>query len=220
MAFLAREVQDLCMSMTASIKPFRDGCDIADFILDDPFRRAVIDAARSLGLRDGAIGAGFVRQPVWDQLHGYQPSEKFADIDVLYFNAMDTSPLADLRFERELAQRLPGVPWSVKNEARMHLRNGEPPYRDTEDAIAHWLERSAAVAVALPSRSPKPLLAPYGLDDLLNLIVAPTPSGALRAQAYRDRLREKRMHVRWPKITVFDADGSRIDSERLRREFE
>jgi uncharacterized protein len=202
------------------IPRLRDVQDIVDLILDDPFRRAVIEAARSLGLRDGAIGAGFVRQPVWDHLHGYQPSEKFADIDVLYFNALDTSPLADLRFEKELAQRLPGVPWSVKNQARMHLRNGEHPYRDTEDAIAHWLERSTAVAVALPSRAPKPLLAPYGVDDLLNLILAPTPSGTQRAQAYRDRLREKRMHVRWPKITVFDADGSRIDAERLQREFE
>jgi len=198
----------------------RSAEDVYDFILDDPFRRRVIEAARGLGLLDGAIGAGFVRQPVWDHLHGYQPSEKFADIDVLYFDASDITPVRDLQLEQELARRLAGVPWSVKNQARMHLRNGEPPYRNTKDAIAHWLERSAAVAVALEARAPEPLLTPYGLDDLLNLVVAPTPSGAHRAQAYRHRLREKRMHLRWPRITVFDADGSEIHAERLKREFE
>ncbi|MFM9842919.1 MAG: nucleotidyltransferase family protein [Dongiaceae bacterium] len=203
----------------ATARP-RDAQDVYDFILDDPFRRLVVEAAKLLGLPDGAIGAGFVRQPIWDHLHSYEPSEKFSDIDVLYYDSADITPESELRLEQELACRMPGVPWSVKNQARMHLRNAEPPYRDTEDAIAHWLERSAATAVAISPRSPKPLLTPFGLADLLNMIVYPTPSGARRVQAYRGRLRRKRMHVRWPKVRMFDVDGTEIGAARLRAEFE
>jgi uncharacterized protein len=198
-----------------SARPFRDSRDVVDFILDDPFRRAVIDAARSLGLRDGAIGAGFVRQPVWDHLHGYQPSEKFADIDVLYFNALDTSPLADLRFERELAQRLPGVPWEVRNQARMHLRNDDAPYRDTEDAIVHWLETPTAVAIRLGRNAEDKVIAPFGVADLLDMLVKPTPAGVRRGEAYRQRLRDKGWHLRWPKARLFDIDGTLIDPTKL-----
>jgi uncharacterized protein len=198
----------------------RGAQDVYDFILDDPFRRNVFEAARSLGLPDGAIGAGFVRQPVWDYLHGYQPAEKFADIDVLYFDASDTTPESELRLEQELARRLSGVPWSVKNQARMHLRNGEPPYRDTEDAIAHWLETPTAIAMPLSRRRHTDLIAPFGVGDLLDMLVGATPAGVRRGDAYRTRLREKRWHLRWPKVRMFDVDGTEIDAERLRREFE
>jgi hypothetical protein len=198
----------------------RDAQDVFDFIVDDPFRRSVIEAARSLGLPDGAIGAGFVRQPIWDQLHGYQATDKFADIDVLYFDPSDLTPESELRQEQELARRLPGVPWSVKNQARMHLRNGELPYRDTADATAHWLETPTAIAIRLVMRDGVKLIAPFGTDDLVKMCIRPTPAGIRRAESYRGRLREKGWHQRWPKTRMFDVDGTEIDAARLRAEFE
>ena len=198
----------------------RDTQDVYDFVLDDPFRRSVIQAARSVGLPDGAIGAGFVRQPIWDHLHRYQPTEKFADIDVLYFDPSDITAESELRVEQELARRLPGVPWSVKNQARMHLRNGDPPYRDTTDAIMHWLETPTAIAIRLVRSDSTKLIAPFGTEDLFNMQLRPTPAGIRRAQSYRDRLREKGWHRRWPKIRMFDVDGTEIDAARLLADFE
>jgi hypothetical protein len=194
-------------------RPLRDVRDVVDLILDDEFRRTVVAAARSLGLPDGAIGAGFLRAPVWDFLHGY-PTTWFADIDLLYFDASDQSVATELRLEGDLARLMPGVPWQVRNQARMHMRNGDEPYCDTADAIGHWLETPTAVALPL-ARGGESLMAPFGIDDLLNLCVRPTPAGVRRGEAYRARLREKRWHRRWPMVRIFDIDGSEIDTMTL-----
>ena len=198
----------------------RDAQDVCDFILDNAFQRSVIEAARSIGLPDGAIGAGFVRQPIWDHLHGYQPTDKFADIDVLYFDPSDPTPESELRIEQELGRRMPGVPWEVTNQARMHISNGDPAYRDTEDAIMHWLETPTALAVRLAPRAAGGLIAPFGLEDMFAIQIKPTPAGVRRSDAYRKRLRQKDWHQRWPKIRMFDVDGTEIDAARLRAEFE
>jgi hypothetical protein len=204
----------------APVVRLRNAQDVYDFILDDPFRRSVIEAARSVGLPDGAIGAGFVRQPIWDCLHGYPATDKFADIDVLYFDPSDLTPESELRIEQELGRRMPGVPWEVTNQARMHISNGDPAYRDTEDAIAHWLETPTALAMRLPPQTAGGLIAPFGIVDLLAIQIKPTPAGARRGNAYRKRLRQKDWHQRWPKVRMYDVDGFEIVAEELRARFE
>ena len=40
-------------------------------LLNDPVRMNALYAVQALELSDGWIGAGFVRDAVWDHLHGY-----------------------------------------------------------------------------------------------------------------------------------------------------
>ena len=40
-------------------------------LLNDPIRMNALYAVQALELNDGWIGAGFVRDAVWDHLHGY-----------------------------------------------------------------------------------------------------------------------------------------------------
>ena len=40
-------------------------------LLNDPMRMNALYAVQALELNDGWIGAGFVRDAVWDHLHGY-----------------------------------------------------------------------------------------------------------------------------------------------------
>ena len=84
----------------------------------------------------------------------------------------------------------PGIRWSVKNQARMHRRNGDAPYRDTLDAVAHWAETPTAIA-ARTIEGRVEVMAPYGVDDLLNLIVRPTPVFGHKMDAYRERIMAK-----------------------------
>ncbi len=60
---------------------------IADIIADDPVGMKQLRAARTLALPDWCIAAGFVRNQVWDHLHGISPPRPPADIDVLYYDA-------------------------------------------------------------------------------------------------------------------------------------
>jgi hypothetical protein len=50
----------------------------------DPARRLIAEAVRSLALPDCWIGAGFVRNAVWDHLHGREPAFPGTDVDVIW----------------------------------------------------------------------------------------------------------------------------------------
>ncbi len=179
--------------------------DILALVAADAWMMAALGAVAGLGLPDAWIGAGFPRGAVWDRLHGYASRTPLDDIDVVYFDPEVCDPAAEAVLERRLGELLPGLPWSVKNQARMHLRNGDAPYRDSADALAHWLETPTAVALRLNDGGDLELLAPLGTEDLLGLVVRPTPHArtqAHRLAAYRERLEKKNWPAKWPKLRV------------------
>ena len=176
--------------------------DPSALFLANPWRLSVLRAVRRLHLPDAAVGAGFVRNAVWDRLHGYERPTALSDVDVLYFDPADLSPERDRDLQRRLAAGMADVPWSVSNQARMHLRNGDPPYVGTEDAMRHWLETPTCVAVRLECGDRLTMIAPYGIDDLMAMRCRPTPHGGTRFAAYVARMREKDWPACWPKVRV------------------
>jgi hypothetical protein len=50
--------------------------------------------------------------------------------------------------------------WSVKNQARMHERNADRPYRSASDAMMHSPETATAVGARLGDRAPSRLPLP------------------------------------------------------------
>lgn len=177
--------------------------EFLDLIAGDPERRACLAAVAALDLPDCWIGAGFLRNPVWDHLHGFHAATPLNDIDVVYFDPKTPDPAREQVLEAELAERLPGRPWSVRNQARMHQRNGDRPYRSTADALTYWLETPTALAMRWQPDSGPEMLAPFGLDDLYALIVRPTAHAkAHRMTAYHARVTAKNFAKTWPKTKV------------------
>lgn len=175
--------------------------DVLRLAAAQPWRLAALEAVRALNLPDGWIGAGFVRAPVWDALHGYDRPTPLDDIDVIYFDPRQDSVALDMHWERMLGQIVPDLPWSVHNQARMHGRNGDRPYVDVADALCHWLETPTAVAVRAGDCGLE-LLSPYGIDDLVGLALRPTPAGRRRLAQYQRRLESKNWRARWPRLTL------------------
>lgn len=176
-------------------------------IAADPWRKRVLRAVRALGLPDCWVGAGFVRALVWDCLHDYSEPTPLDDIDVIYYDAERTDQAMERQQEEQLAAQWPAdlrsVPWSVKNQARMHIRNGDAPYKNTADALCHWLETPTAVAVRMDDEGMLELLAPLGVDDLFAMRIAPTPHAQKRRlDAYRERVLSKPWARQWPKLEV------------------
>ncbi len=185
--------------------PLKDDAGILALVAADGWMMAALGAVAKLGLPDCWIGAGFLRGAVWDRLHGYASRTPLDDIDVIYFDPEAPDPAAEAALERRLGEDLPGLPWEVRNQARMHLRNQDAPYRDSADALAHWLETPTAVALRLNDGGGPELLAPLGTEDLLGLVVRPTPYArkhAHRLAAYRERLARKNWPAKWPKLKV------------------
>lgn len=176
---------------------------LSDLIAADTGAMAILRAVQSLGLQDWAIGAGFVRNRVWDAVSARPSLTVPGDTDVLYHDAADLRPETETAFEARLRALLPGVPpWSVTNQARMHLENGDRPYASTEDALWFWLETPTSVAVRLEKGDRLTVLAPHGLDDLFSLRVRPTPNGRLRHEAYLKRIASKNWPARWPGVSI------------------
>jgi hypothetical protein len=184
----------------------RTADDITAFIIADPGRRAILEVVRRQRLPDWAVGAGFIRSPVWDALHGYAEPTLIADIDVLFFDAADVSRERESAIETALAEAMADVPWSVKNQARMHRRNGDPPYADTADALRFWLETPTAIAIRIDDDDAATLLAPFGVADLLGMVYRPTPRGRQRLSQYHQRMREKNWAARWPRVGILSSD--------------
>ncbi len=179
--------------------------DILALVAGDAWMMAALTAVAGLGLPDCWIGAGFLRGAVWDRLHGYGSRTPLDDIDVVYFDPKASDPAAEAALARRLGARLPDLSWEVKNQARMHLRNGDAPYGSCAEALAHWLETPTAVALRLNQAGGLELLAPFGTEDLLGLVVRPTPHARThkhRLAAYRARLEAKNWPAKWPKLRV------------------
>jgi hypothetical protein len=174
---------------------------LAQLVAEDAFRWEAPGVVRALALPDCWIGAGFVRNAVWDRLHGRAPACPQGDVDVVWFDSARCDSAIHRSLEVRLASTLPGVDWSVANQARMHTRNDDPPYTSSTDAIAHWPETATAVAVRRMGDERCEIIAPYGLDDLFELRLAPTPffRGA-KLDIVRERTRSKRWRKWYPKL--------------------
>lgn len=162
----------------------------------------VLRAVRALDLPDWWIAAGFVRGKVWDELHGFHHRTKLNDVDVVYFDPANVDERCEEEVEEKLNALLPGVPWSVKNHARMHRRKGVPLYRSTTDAIARWVETPTCIGVRIEQDDSLVLTAPLGIADLVGLRLRPNPDCPNNPRAYLERIEEKKWNVHWPKLMI------------------
>jgi len=172
----------------------------------DPFRWRLLGVVRDLDLPDCWIGAGFVRNAVWDRLHKRSPSRPTGDVDVIWHDSTRADPAEDRHNEAILRDAEPSITWSVKNQARMHVRNGDDPYTSAVDAMRYWPETATAVAARRRGTDDCEIAGPFGFDDLFGLALRPTPrfSGEKRI-IYEDRLRVKAWASCWPLLRRVDA---------------
>lgn len=174
---------------------------IITWLRDEPLHLQALTQARGLGLNDAWLAAGFVRNLVWDRLHGYAHTTALNDIDVVYFNPQDCSAHADERYEQLLRAASPELPWSVKNQARMHERHGHQPYASSAEAMSHWVEVETAIGARMNANGQIELNAPLGLEALFTFTITPNPRHAIAA-VFAERVSSKGWLKTWPKLEV------------------
>ncbi|MRG88398.1 nucleotidyltransferase family protein [Salinibacillus xinjiangensis] len=179
--------------------------DIISSIEFDEWMMEVLRAAQSLNLPDWWICAGFVRSKIWDTLHGIQPRTPMSDVDLIYFDSAILDEEMEKEYENQLEQIFSDVPWSVKNQARMHLVNQIPPYASSVDAISKFPETVTALGVKLNDNGQVLLSAPHGIDDVLNMEVKPTSyflEKEERVAIYKKRIKEKKWSLTWNNVKI------------------
>ena len=174
---------------------------LTEIVAATPILVDMLRVVESVGLPDAWIAAGTIRSAVWDTLHGRPVSTDWADVDVLFFDSADVSREREGAAEARLGELMPGLPWEVRNQARMHLKTGLPPYRDTEDGLRNFAETPTAVGVRVRDNHIE-VIAPHGLDDLFAMVARPVFTDPKMIGFYRDRMAAKRWPARWPQVRV------------------
>ncbi|MGO4547884.1 nucleotidyltransferase family protein [Paenibacillus sp. 2TAB23] len=179
--------------------------DIIRLIRADEWMMDILRASQSLNLPDWWVCAGFVRSKIWDTLHGFSERTPLSDVDFIYYDASNIDKAAEKQLEIQLKRMLPYVPWSVKNQARMHLINHIPPYLSSVDAISKFPETATALGLKLDDQDHIVLTAPHGIDDVLQMIIKPTPFFSAckdRLAIYEKRIIQKKLKDKWNRVTI------------------
>lgn len=177
---------------------------IKKIIENDSWMMGILSAATKLNLPDWWIGAGFVRNKIWDVLHGYTKRTPLHDVDVIYLDKTDTVEKKEKEYEQQLNQLIPDIPWSVKNQARMHTKHNDIPYTSTTQALSYWVETATCMGVRLDTNGKLELTAPHGTQDLFNLILRPSPRiyEQKKLKVFYDRIKKKEWQNIWPKLRI------------------
>lgn len=193
--------------MRGGVEMLKNEADVIRLIQNDEKMMEIIKAASTLNLPDWWICAGFIRSRIWDALHGFNDRTEIPDVDVIYFDKSIINEDMEKEFEEKLISIMPDIPWSVKNEARMHTINNSSPYTSSQDAISKFPETATALGIKVDDENKLILIAPYGLDDVINLEVKPTPhfrGSKELAVIYKERVSKKNWKSIWHKIEVHD----------------
>ncbi|MFJ6265074.1 nucleotidyltransferase family protein [Lysinibacillus xylanilyticus] len=178
--------------------------ELKSLIAADEWMMAILTAVEKIQLPDSWVCAGFIRSKVWDHLHEKEYRTPLADIDVIYFDKVNSLEKYEKQYEQELTKYLPNEPWSVKNQARMDVVNNSEPYQSSINGMAHFPETPTAIGVRLTNGRLE-IAAPHGIKHLVSGIVAPTPYFQKESpmhEVYLNRVRNKQWELSWSKLQI------------------
>lgn len=183
---------------------------LVQIVRRDPVLMQVLTTVRGLGLKDWRLFSGAVYQAVWNDRTGRPVGYGIKDYDIGYFDP-DTSWDAEDVFIRRASEAFAEPLRSrveVRNQARVHLWHPQKfggsyaALRNTDEALTRFVAPCFAVGVRLEEDDEITVAAPFGLDDVFNLTIRPTP-GRPVAKDW-DRIIEE-AKARWPELTVLQV---------------
>jgi hypothetical protein len=165
----------------------------------------VLESAPQLGLPNWYLGAGAICQTVWNELHGFPLEQGIKDCDLVYFDT-DTSSDAQEKLIQKGKRLFAELPIEVEltNEARVHLWYRQEvgkeirPYTSTEDAINTWPTTASSIGVRYDDNR-FVVYAPFGLNDMLSMIVRPNKT-LITYKVYETKATRWKSH--WPMLNV------------------
>jgi hypothetical protein len=173
----------------------------------------ILNNAHKLDMPNWYLGAGGIVQTIWNIKHGFDPEHGIKDYDLVYFDAVNISAETQENFIQKGKELFESVPVLVEivNEARVHLwyrkefgyPTDQDKYNSVEEAISIWPTTATATGVRKNPDGTFSVYAPFGLDDLLNLIVRPNKL-KITKEVYLEKV--NRWTKVWPKLKVIPWD--------------
>lgn len=193
--------------MEENMNQIRYEQELKEIIYSNNWFMEVLRIVRDCNPPNWFVGGGVIRNIVWDKLHGYNKPTELKDIDVAIYDISDLSAKRDEEIQEKLKKYLPKENWEVTNQAAVHLWYENcfgykvNPLESSEDAISTWPETATCIGIRLIKDDSLVIVAPYGLDDLFNLILRRNQK-RITQDIFLSRLKEKRICDKWPKVRV------------------
>jgi hypothetical protein len=166
----------------------------------DELRLEALECVRKLSLPQCYIAAGFVRNLVWDYLHHNPVSTPLNDVDVIYFDPNELNNDKYQEYELTLNEEMPQLNWQVRNQAFMHVRNGDQPYKCSIDAMSYWPEKETAVGIRKLVSGRLECVSVFSFESLFSLQVTYNPKR--QRELFECRVKSKRWLELWPYLTI------------------
>ena len=197
--------------MTSAVHVDHDTMSAAtleNIIQSSPVLAPILRQWSAISLPDCWLAAGAVAQTVWNDAFGLAPDHGLVDVDIVYFDETDLSENREACHAQRLQYLFAGLPVTIdtKNEARVHLWYAAkfgysiPPYTSTAHAITTFPTTATAIGIH-PKPSGLSISAPFGLSDLLGLIVRPNKIQITRS-IYEAKV--ARWRSLWPQLEIVD----------------
>jgi len=171
---------------------------IINLIDADKLRKRALLAVNELNVADWLIAAGYVRNLIWDDL--YHTRAELNDIDVIYYCHKDISEQRDKLLEQQLFEIEPNLPWSVKNQARMHIKHDSAPYKNTKDAMGFWPEKQTCIGVKLDKNSRIEVHHCFELNYQFNGFIS--HNTRCSEEVFNSRILSKGWLTTWPALKI------------------
>ena len=125
------------------------------------------------------LAAGCINQTIFNYYHNYDLDYGIGDYDIVYYDE-DTSYEKEDIIIKDLKDKLKhlDLKFDIKNEKRVHIwynekyKTNRKEYESVEDAISKWGTTITCLGVRMENNK-LIVCAPYGLNDLFNLILRP-----------------------------------------------
>lgn len=173
---------------------------LVNLLKKDQVRLDALHYVYQLNLPDCYVAAGFVRNLVWDSLHGLDIFTPLNDVDVIYFEPSELNASVYLEYETRLKTVMPSLNWQVRNQANMHRRNGDRRYKSSLDAMSYWPEKETAVGIRQIGNDSYECIAAFGFESLFSNCITHNPKRS--KEVFETRVYGKNWLKRWPDLKV------------------
>ena len=153
---------------------------------------------------DYYLAGGAIYKTIFNYYHGYDLNYGINDYDIIYFDDKNISYEAEDSVIRKIKSKFDtlalDINLDIKNEARAYIwlkenyKQNLPPYKDLEDALLSWGFSACAIGIRKENNK-YIILAPYGIEDMMNMIIRKVGSYDISAKVTE-------LKKNWPKIDI------------------
>jgi len=177
--------------------------ELKGLLQNDERTMQILRLVRELNLPDWFVAAGAIRNTIWDIKEDFKEHTLLNDVDVVYFDPSDAKGEKETEYEKLLTEKEPGLKWSITNQVRMAEYHSDPPYKNTCDAISHWVEGGCTcIGARLEKDDSITVCAPFGVDDVMDEIARINPRYPKPDDYARRKL--KAWDKTWPGVRYLD----------------